>query len=553
MDKMTLKWTDVVLSTGTKHPYHTAAYLLCTLLTSLELVISPLILIKLVNLIYKKKYRESILLLFVVGIVFLVVDVLDSVVSTRIQHFLMASTQQQVVEYITHPSNVYSVDDGHRGTWTYNTTEYAWQINQFLDTSRRLYIRSAIFLLGSSILLRDKKDKWSIVLLLIQTAAVAIFPWIIFNQINFNEFREVSRKNDEVFDYLDDTFQNRKTVVGYDMVKHTVHKLHSKADYFFQAESRLTNRLYLQLILPTGIFTVVTFAVIIIRYTNRNDIVENTFELTKYFLNIFQRIFHVGVMLQVFIPLLCMYSVMLDLEEKLVKPDLNDTVRPMPLITYHHIDENQGLCFHEVSFAYSHDKNDVLSGLKLNFPAKSTTALVGQSGTGKTTILNLIKGFQIPTKGYITLHGTDLSIYPERNLVVGYVMQHPQIFNTKVWENVGYGLPELNREYIEARLNTKGLLPFLAYVGLDLNDDVGKNGDKLSGGQRQIVQLLRVLLLDPIILLLDEPTAALDKERSERVMELICRSTSDKIVIMVTHDLSLLKYMSRIIDVNKIS
>ena len=132
-------------------------------------------------------------------------------------------------------------------------------------------------------------------------------------------------------------------------------------------------------------------------------------------------------------------------------------------------------------------------------------------------------------------------------------MQHPQILNTKVWENVGYGLPELNREYIEARLNTKGLLPFLAYAGLDLNDDVGKNGDKLSGGQRQIVQLLRVLLLDPIILLLDEPTAALDKERSERVMELICRSTSDKIVIMVTHDLSLLKYMSRIIDVNKIS
>ena len=520
---MALKWTDIIRSAGSHHPYYSAAYGVLTMIIGLELVISPLLLLKLVDLIQHERYKIGIGVLCTCCVFFLLVDVLNAMVSKKFQQILMSTTQQEIVRYV----NQSNIDESHRGTWTYNTVEYAGQIYLFLDYLRLHYVRSAIFLLGSNILMWNRTDNWSNAFLLVQTAVVAILPWCLFNQHNYHECQVVNHHNDIVFDFLDDTFQHRKTVVAHGMAEVTLARLQAKTQKFFDRQDQLTAKLSLQLTLPVGFVTIVTFAVVVVR--NIRQIRKNN-TVTKYLLQAFQRIYHLGVMLHLFIPLLYNYASLLNLESKLVLPQSIPRVAPTVCAA--------GVSFHQVSFGYGNRPN-LLTNCNFHFPPNSRTALIGKSGTGKTTVLNLIQGVLTPITGYISV--------PEK---VGYVMQQPDIFNTTIWENVGYGLPELDRDGLEVRLKDQHLLQFLVLVGLDLDSEVGKNGDKLSGGQKQIVQLLRVLLLEPQILLLDEPTAALDEQRAAAVMELLCASTLSQTVIMVTHDPKAFRYMNRVIEVH---
>lgn len=544
---MKLQWTDFLKTAGADHPWYATGYIFLTLIIGVELVIGPWLLVKLAALIFQKRYKTCILVVCAMCTFFLLVNVLDTVVSNKVQQVLLATTQKAVVKYVNQPNN--DIDDNQRGTWTYNTVDYAWQINQFLDCLRMYYIRSTIFLLGSNIIMWDKTDAWSNILLLTQTAVVAVFPWFIFNQQNYEERALVNRYNDDVFDFLDDTFQNRKTVVVHDMVGPVLTTLNSKTAGFFSKQDKLTGRLTLQLTLPTGLVAIAAFVSLIVRKIRKSRM-ASTLDVTKYLIIAFQRIYHLGVLLQLFIPMLYQYTCLLNLEHKLVKSTtvsspISTTVSS-PISTHIPVAmelTHAGVWFHDVSFSY--ENTTILTSCNYHFPLNTRTALVGPSGTGKTTILNLIQGLQAPTKGRITLNGQDLR---DQTRGVGYVMQQPQIFNTTVWENVGYGMPDLDREAIEVRLKNQNLVQFLEHVGLDLGSAVGKNGDKLSGGQKQIVQLLRVLLLEPEVLLLDEPTAALDEQRAARVMELICATTLARIVIMVTHDPTTLKYMHRVID-----
>ena len=237
------------------------------------------------------------------------------------------------------------------------------------------------------------------------------------------------------------------------------------------------------------------------------------------------------------------YSVLSTISTKLasIKPTAKDVKQPV-ISTW---DPSEGLNFHEVTFLYPNSDKPILHESCVSFPVQSRTAVVAPSGTGKSTVMNLIKGFLVPTSGYITLHGVPLCSGDNRR--IGFVCQQPQIFNTTVWENIGYGCSDLSREEIEATLREGGLYDILSSIGLELDQRVGKGGGCLSGGQKQVVQLLRVLITDPDVLLLDEPSAALDDTTREIIMELIVRSMGSRIIILVTHDQDMLQYVDRVL------
>jgi ABC-type multidrug transport system fused ATPase/permease subunit len=163
-----------------------------------------------------------------------------------------------------------------------------------------------------------------------------------------------------------------------------------------------------------------------------------------------------------------------------------------------------------VSFAGDGGRNEILRDYTVRFETGQRTALVGNVGSGKTTILRLLLGLYTPTTGDVYYDGlwysqSDLS---RVRRAIGYIPQHPMLFDSTVLENVLYGSEDrVSPAEAVAMLEETGLLLQLSQ-GADTN--VGKGGQRLSGGQRQMVWCIRVLLQNPPVLVMDEPTASMD-------------------------------------------
>ena len=196
-----------------------------------------------------------------------------------------------------------------------------------------------------------------------------------------------------------------------------------------------------------------------------------------------------------------------------------------------------------VAFYYGDKK--VFKDLSIDFPEGKTTVLLGDVGSGKTTILKILLGFQVPQSGDAYLEGhwyKDLKIEDIRR-AVGYVPQNPVLFNRTVLYNVTYG-NGLKPETVANLFRSIGLDPEF------MNKEVGKNGMHLSGGQRQLVWCLRVLLKNPRVLLMDEPTASMDQATKDSLLGLIKMIMKGRTVIMVTHDPYLIEHADNKINIS---
>lgn len=178
-----------------------------------------------------------------------------------------------------------------------------------------------------------------------------------------------------------------------------------------------------------------------------------------------------------------------------------------------------------VSFRYPmRPQVEVLRGLCLTIPSCQTVALVGKSGSGKSTIIALLERFYDPDHGTITLDGMDL-----RSLKVswlrqqmGLVVQEPALFDDTIWENIAYGAPAgagVSREEVIAAAEVAGAHGFISSLPCGYDTRVGAQGVRLSGGQKQRVAIARVVLRDPRVVLLDEATSALDSESECAVVQ----------------------------------
>ena len=205
--------------------------------------------------------------------------------------------------------------------------------------------------------------------------------------------------------------------------------------------------------------------------------------------------------------------------------------------------------FNNVTFHYSDDDTEVLSGIDLHVPSGTSVALVGPSGGGKTTMCNLIPRFYDVTEGKITIDGIDIKDVTLRSLrsSIGVVQQDVYLFSGTVFDNIEYGKPGASREEVIEAAKAAGAHEFISSLPDGYDTYVGERGVKLSGGQKQRISIARVFLKNPPILILDEATSALDNESEKIVQESLERLASGRTVLTIAHRLTTIKNSDKIL------
>jgi len=197
------------------------------------------------------------------------------------------------------------------------------------------------------------------------------------------------------------------------------------------------------------------------------------------------------------------------------------------------------LRFEDVSFSYDGER-PVLEHVSFSAPAGSTTALVGPSGGGKTTLVDLIPRFRDPVSGTVSLDGVPLTRLRRKDLrrLIGIVSQETILFNDTVRNNIAYGVNGASPERVEAAARSANADEFIRAMPQGYESLIGERGVFLSGGQRQRLAIARALLRDPTILILDEATSSLDPESEVAVQEALDRLLANRTTFVIAHRLS---------------
>ena len=210
------------------------------------------------------------------------------------------------------------------------------------------------------------------------------------------------------------------------------------------------------------------------------------------------------------------------------------------------------ITFEDISFKYPDGDEYVLEHFNLHVPQGTTVAIVGETGAGKSTLVNLVCRFFEPTSGRILIDGKDAR---ERSQLwlhsnIGYVLQTPHLFSGTVLENLRYGNPDATMEQIEAAVKSVSADSVIARMDKGYDSDVGEGGDLLSTGEKQLLSFARAILADPRIFVLDEATSSIDTVTEKLIQDAIEHLMKGRTSFVIAHRLSTIRQADVILVVH---
>jgi len=215
------------------------------------------------------------------------------------------------------------------------------------------------------------------------------------------------------------------------------------------------------------------------------------------------------------------------------KPEITDSADAVAITTF-----NDSIQLENLSFSYP--GRPVLKEINLNIPKGKTIALVGPSGGGKSTLMDLIPRFIEAESGRVTIDGTDVKQLKMESLwsLIGVVNQESMLFNDSIFNNIAFGMPEATQEEVEHAARIANAHDFILNTEHGYESNIGDRGMKLSGGQKQRICIARAVLKNPPIMLLDEATSALDTESEKLVQEALNNLMKNRTSLVIAHRLS---------------
>ncbi|MGD1982363.1 MAG: ABC transporter ATP-binding protein [Chromatiaceae bacterium] len=209
------------------------------------------------------------------------------------------------------------------------------------------------------------------------------------------------------------------------------------------------------------------------------------------------------------------------------------------------------IAFERVAFSYD-GEHRVIDDVSFAIPAGSRVGIIGRTGAGKTTLINLILRLYDPTHGSIALDGVDIRDYRLAALrdQFAMVLQEPVLLSTSIAENIAYGRPEADRDAIVAAAQAANADEFIRTLPDGYETQVGERGMRLSGGQRQRIAIARAFLKDAPILILDEPTSSVDTKTESVIIDAMDRLMENRTTLMIAHRLSTLRDCDMLLELD---
>ena len=529
---------------------HTAVFvlfLLCIVAVPLQDVLIPHLAGKLYQSVREKKMRSMVwpILLIIFGVIVLI-QVIDTI-DDKLDTFLFPTMQHYVRELMmNHQFETNSTDyqDVHVGQTVMYMYKLPSNVYVVIEIWKNKIVPQTVALLVCTAYVAWLMPTMGILLLVVVLVSVAVAAWRFRTCCDYSNERDAMHS--EIVGSVDDIISNMRTVISFGKQDEQLALLSEEHDAYAElAEKTLDCVLVVKLVsIPLLLLFIavlvyvcftkkaqpehVTLTLLIIAFI----VCKSMFSLFYAYRDIVGKMGSIDNALQVF-----------DVCPSKANEDLKDSGDLISSFDGSKLDKSACIQIVDLSYRYVNRGRPIFEHLDLSFERGKATAVVGDIGSGKSTLISLLMRFQRPDSGQIFLDGVPYDRVDPADLRrrVFLLPQSPLLFNRSVYDNIVFGVDRyVPPEEVQALVRSLGLGDFVEKAG-GLDKIAGIRGGKLSGGQRQIVWLLKMFLIDPEVAVLDEPTASLDPETKVIVARLVVRAMRDgRTLIISTHDKALM-------------
>ena len=420
----------------------------------------------------------------------------------------------------------------------------------------------AVFLVACSVQMFALNWRLSLVVLLV-LPPLAVISWK-FQKGILNAYRQVRKRNSQITAGFNEGINGAKTTKTLVRENMNVEEFNEVAGQMRDASVRAAtlSALFLPIVVSLG-----SLATAYVLWQGGNEVLASAVAETGMTIGTLQ--VFVNYTVQFFQPVRDIARIFAEMQssqaaaERVIslletEPDIVDTPEVEAAFgdNFHPKKENWpeligDIDFEDVTFRYK-DGEKVLEHFNLHVEHGQTVALVGETGSGKSTIVNLICRFYEPTEGRILIDGADYrtrsQLWLQSNL--GYVLQSPHLFSGTVADNIRYGRPDATDEEVRRAARMVGAEEFILKMQDGFNAKVGEGGNRLSTGQKQLISFARAILTNPSIFVLDEATSSVDTETEQLIQQAIQTVLSGRTSFIIAHRLSTIRSADRILVIH---
>jgi len=438
-------------------------------------------------------------------------------------------------------------DRNQTGQLMIRATDDVEKVRLFIGQGLLQAVGALVLLVGTLIILVTTNARLTLVVLPILPLALIIF--MIFARVSQPLFSKVQQRLSALNTVLQENLAGIKVVKAFTREKSEQQKFGAAADGLMKQQ--ITVSRVLAFLFPV-VFLIANVGQALVLYFGGRQIINNTLtlgqyqEFSLYLIFIFVPLAQLGMIIsqmsQASASANRIFEILDTTSDVVDKPDASA------------LSDVQGhVAFEKVTFRYYAGGDPVLSEVSFAAEPGQTVALLGATGSGKTTIINLIPRFYDPTEGRVLVDGQDLREVTLESLraAIGIVLQETTLFTGTIRDNIAFGRPEATQAEIETAAQAAAAHDFILSFPQGYDTPVGERGATLSGGQKQRIAIARALLLDPHILILDDSTSAVDLETEYHIQQALDRLMKGRTSFVIAQRISTVMHADQILVLDK--